>query len=484
MKYRASFFLLGLVLASGCKVTDVSQPESSIQLPPEFGGTDSDPAKSDSTTSLAQISWDNYFQDQRLKTLISSALTHNQDNLMTMQRIKASRASLLAAKARLIPTISGMAGASQRKFGEYTMDGVGNFDSNLSPTVPKDKRIPDPYKDFIIGANFEWELDVWGKFRNRKRSAASRYLASEEFSKSVRTWLVTEVASTYYELLALDAEIQVLNENILLQELALQLIIELKEGGRANQLAIDQFEALVLNSKAQLEAKVRQQKSAEYSLARLIGKVEIPLDRIDLDSAVEKPQAMEIGLPTQMIQYRPDVREAELNLHATKFDVSAAKAAFYPSINLFGMAGFNAFEFSKLFFNPASTMFQFGAGLTAPIFNRRQIQAEFELAKADQQIALLDYEKRTLNAYLEVLDLVNQINTYENQLKLKQNEVSVLQRSIENSNILFSVGYANYLEVINAQSRALESSIELAELKASRLQAHVQLYRALGGGWN
>lgn len=484
MKYIASIFLLGLVLASGCKVTDVSQPVSSIQLPAEFGGAGSGSAKSDSTTSIAQINWENYFQDPRLKALISSALTHNQDNLMTLERIKASRASLLAAKAGLLPTISGMAGASQRKFGEYTMDGVGNFDTNLSEDLPEDKRIPDPYKDFIIGANFEWELDVWGKLRNRKRAAASRYLASEEFSKSVRTWLVAEVASTYYDLLALDAEIQVLNENIRLQELALRLIIELKEGGKANQLAIDQFEALVLNSKSQLEAKLRQQKTSEYGLTRLVGSVETTLDRIELDSAVEKPKALEIGLPAQMIQYRPDVREAELNLQATKFDVSAAKAAFYPSINLFGMAGFNAFEFSKLFFNPASTMFQFGAGLTAPIFNRRQIQTEFELAKADQQIALLEYEKRTLNAFLEVLDLVNQINTYENQLTLKQNEVSVLQRSIENSNTLFSVGYANYLEVINAQTRALESSIELAELKASRLKAHVQLYRALGGGWN
>jgi HAE1 family hydrophobic/amphiphilic exporter-1 len=162
----------------------------------------------------------------------------------------------------------------------------------------------------------------------------------------------------------------------------------------------------------------------------------------------------------------------------------AAKAAFYPSLNLFGMAGFNAFDFSRLFFSPASIATQLGAGLAAPIFNRRQIQSQFDVAKADQRIALLEYEKRTLNAYLEVLDLVNQIHTLENQLRFKDQEVAVLQRAIDNSNTLFSVGYANYLEVINAQSRALQSSIELADLKASQLQAQVQLYRALGGGWN
>lgn len=479
MKKIASILLLGLVLTSGCKVAEVSLPQSSIQLPGEFATTKGQPEN-----SMAQVSWEAFFQDENLKGLISSAIENNQDNLMTLERIKAARASMLAAKASLLPSISGMAGASRRKFGEYTMDGVGNFDSNLSATVPEDKRIPDPYKDFILGAGFNWEVDVWGKLRNQKRAAASRFMASEEFSKSVRTWLVAEVAGTYYELLAIDAEIDVLNQNIKLQELALQLIFELKEGGRANQLAVDQFEALVLNSKSQLEAKLREQKTLEYGLTRLVGRVEIPLNRISLDSAAHEQREIEIGVPAGLIQFRPDVREAELNLQATKFNVASAKAAFYPSLNLFGMAGFNAFEFSKLFFNPASTIFELGAGLTAPVFNRRLIQTDLDLAKADQRIALLEYEKRTLNAYLEVLDLVNQMNTFENQLKLKENEVRVLERSIENSNTLFSVGYANYLEVINAQTRALQSAIELADLKASRLQSHVQLYRALGGGWN
>ncbi len=479
MKNVASILLLGMALASGCKVAELTQNQSSIQLPGEFAAAN--PTVSDSVTL---VSWESFFKDDNLKKLISLSLEKNQDNLMTLERIKIARASMMASKSALLPAFSGMAGASRRKFGEYTMDGVGNFDSNLSATVPEDKRIPDPYRDFILGAGFDWEVDVWGKLRNQKKAAVSRYLASEEFSKSVRTWLVSEVSTTYYQLLAIDAEIQVLNQNIRLQELALQLISELKEGGRANQLAVDQFEALVLNSKSLLEAKLRQQKTAEFGLTRLVGAVEIPLERTSLDNAVDTPRVMKIGLPAGLIQFRPDVKEAELNLQASRFNVASAKAAFYPSFNLFGMVGFNAFEFSKLFFNPASTIFELGAGMTAPVFNRRLLKTEFELAKADQQIALLEYEKRTLNAYLEVLDLVNQISTYENQLKLKENEVIVLERSIENSNTLFSVGYANYLEVINAQTRALESAIELAELKASRLQSQVQLYRALGGGWN
>lgn len=479
MKNQLFIGLIGLMIVSSCKVADVTLPEKSTLLPDRF-----EDVERDTTLSMAQLNWENYFSDPNLKNLIRVALSNNQDNRMTLERIKASRAVLRSAKAGLLPTLSGNAGASQRKFGEYTMDGVGNFDTNFSENLTEDKRVPDPYPDFILGMGFGWEIDVWGKLRNQKQAAAARYFASEEMAKHVKTWLIAELASNYYQLLALDSEIEILHENIRLQELGLRLILELKEAGKSNQLAVDQFEALLLNTKAQLEAKLRQQKTTEFGLTRLAGTLEIPSERSVLDSAVERPRVREIGLPSQMLQSRPDIREAEFVLQAAKFDVGAARAAFFPSFNLFGMAGFNAFDFSKLFLAPASTMYQMGAGLTAPVFNRRQIQAAFTQAKADQQIALLDYEKRVLNAYLEVLDLVNQINTYENQLKLKQYEASVQQRSIDNSNTLFSVGYANYLEVINAQTRALESSIELAELKAARLQANVMLYRALGGGWN
>ncbi len=479
MRHGLLLLVGGVLLLSACKVTQPAAPSSSLSLPGQFHAE-----TTDSVSSIASIQWRNYFEDSSLKNLIQLALDNNQDNRMTLERIAASRAQMRAAKAALLPAISGVAGASTTRFGEYTMNGVGNFDLNQSENVPDDKRIPDPYPDFLVGLSFDWEVDVWGKLKNRRKAAVARYLASESMSKAVQTWLISDVASTYYELLALDAEIDVLNENIELQKLGVQLITELKEGGKANQLGIDQFEALLLNSQAQLEEKLRVRQSTTYALQRLIGKVEVPLERSQLDEALATPKFREVGLPAQLLQYRPDLREAELALEATRFDVIAAKAAFYPSLNLFGMAGFNAFDFSKLFFNPGSLAYQLGAGLAAPIFNRRQIQAQFEVAKADQRIALLEYEKRTLNAYLEVLDLINQIQTIENQLQYKGQEVSVLQRSIDNSNTLFSVGYANYLEVITAQSRALQSSIELADLKASQLQAQVQLYRALGGGWN
>ena len=479
MKKSISIISCFVLVLTGCKVQQIAQPENRLQLPEAYQGIESDSVKYSS-----DIYWENFFKDERLNSLINTALQNNQDNQIALTKVNASRAAMLQARQGLFPYVSLNAGASQRRFGEYTMDGVGNFDTNFSENLTEDKQIPDPYKDFFISAQFGWEIDIWGKLRNQRKAGMAMFLASEEMSRHIQTWLIAEVATNYYHLLALDQEIKTLNEYIRLQELALQLIQDLKEGGKANQLAIDQFEALSLNTKAQLQAKTRELYSAEFNLARLVGTLDYEMDRMDLDSAIVIQDQIIAGLPVDLIQKRPDLREAERLLQASNADVNAAKAAFYPSINLMGLAGFNAFDFSRLFISPASSIYQFGGGLTAPLFNRRQIRTMFETSQANQQIALLEYEKRTLNAYLEVLDLINDMNTYDQQLKTKQYEVAVLERGIENSNTLFSVGYANYLEVINAQTRTLESAIELADLKAARLQTNVQLYRALGGGWN
>jgi outer membrane protein TolC len=219
-------------------------------------------------------------------------------------------------------------------------------------------------------------------------------------------------------------------------------------------------------------------------MSALLGSYQTDYERASLKEAFEKPGILRTGLPTDLLLLRPDVRMAERELMAANADIYAARAAFFPSVNLFGMAGFNAFDFSKLFFNPASAVYQFGAGLAAPLFNRNRIRMEFEAANANQRIAWYDYEQTVLRSYIEVLDLVNQFQTLDEQVENKSNEVLVQKRSVENSNTMFTVGYANYLDVLNAQTRALQAEIELIELKTQQLQARVDLYKALGGGWN
>lgn len=482
MKNRRFHSLIGLFLVffliQACKTTKVSQPQDSDILPTTF-----DDDRLDTTSNHALLNWEQFFEDEKLRDLITIALANNQDNLKTLEKIRIAQANLRVAKVGWLPEFNAIAGASRRKFGEYTMDGVGNFDSNLSDNIPEDKRIPDPYRDFIVGANFNWEIDVWGKYRNLKKAAASRYLASQEMANYVKTWLISQVAVQYYSILGLEEEIRILDENIRLQELAVGLSKDLKVSGKSNQLAVDQFEALLLNFKALVNEKQRMLRSAELQMAALLGNYQTDYERSSLEEAFVEPEILRTGLPTDLLQLRPDVRMAERELMAANADIFAARAAFFPSFNLFGMAGFNAFDFSKLFFNPASAVYQFGAGLAAPLFNRNRIRMQFEAANASQRIAWYDYEQTVLRSYIEVLDLVNQFQTLDEQVENKSNEVLVQKRSVENSNTMFTVGYANYLDVLNAQSRALQAEIELIELKTQQLQARVNLYKALGGGW-
>lgn len=478
IKQAITIFAFIALILQGCKTSNISRSPDNIQIPASF-----DSVQSEDGNSVALLHWEEFFEDDILKNLIKIALENNQDNLKTLERIKIAKANYKVAKAGWLPDINGIAGASERRFSEFTMDGVGNADANLSPNVPEDRRIPDPYRDFIVGAGFNWELDVWGKYKNMRRAASARYLASEEMANHVKTWLISEIAVGYYQLIGLDAEIRILEDYIKLQESAFELSKDLKTSGKENQLAVDQFEALLLNSKSLFIEKQRELRSAELYLSSLLGIYQLDHKRTSLEDALEIPELVRVGLPSELLIYRPDIRIAERELLAAQADVNAARAAFFPTFNLFGMAGFNAFDFSKLFFSPASAIYQFGAGLTAPIFNRNQIKMGFETANAAQQIAWYDYEQTVLKSYLEILDLVNQFEAYQMQVQLKTNEVEVQKRSVDNSNIMFSVGYANYLEVLNAQSRALISEIELVELKIEKLQTNVKLFQALGGGW-
>ncbi|KEO71947.1 efflux transporter outer membrane subunit [Anditalea andensis] len=467
---------VAIFILAGCKSSRELTDNKVLTLPEYYETADTLP-------SIAGKDWRMFFDDPFLHRLIDTAFVHNQDLQKTLENINISRARLKAAKLGQLPDISAVAGAGVRRFGDYTMDGIGNTDTNLSETLPVDKRLPNPYTDIIIGAEFNWEIDIWGRYANQRRAAAARFMASQEMANHIRSWLLAEVAFQYYELISLDREIEVLENNIKYQSMAFELSKDLKNSGKENQLAVDQFEAQLLNSKALLIFKKREIRTVELNISELMGVYPDKIERGNIAKADRLPEIMEIGVPADLLRYRPDIRNAEKELIVNKADVEAARAAFFPSFRLSGMAGFNAFNFARLFLNPASSVYQLGAGLTAPLFNRGQIRAAYESAGASQRIAYLDYEQTVLQSYLEVLDMVNVYTTLEEQLVLKEQEVAVQKRSVENSNTMFSVGYANYLEVINSQSRALMAELEYIELKRDQLQSVVSLYRSLGGGW-
>jgi len=479
MSLRAYFnfafcFVLLLGMAS-CKVFQPLSNPSLIAPPATFAG------KTD-TASIGHLSRREFFTDPHLLSLIDTALRNNFDLQMATQRIEMARTQLWLGRGAFLPTINAVASAGVDKFGDYTMNGVGNYDTNFSEKIDEDRRIPTPTPDFFLGLRSTWEIDVWGKLRNAKKAAYARFLSSQKGRQLITTALVAEVSNLYYQLLALDSELETVVKNVRLQETAVEMIGIQKEGGRANELGVKQFQAQLLNTRS-LEAQIRQQiVETENLLNLLLGRYPQPVVRGGSIREQEVPEEIRAGIPSDMLQRRPDIQQAELELVAAKADVQAARAAFLPSLTINSYAGYNAFK-SALLFNPGSLAYGALAGLSAPLFNQNQLKAGHRRALAENQAAYFAYQKSVINGYREVLSNLKGIEHYRTVSALKAQELETLNQAVGTSKDLFVAGYASYLEVITAQRTVLEAELGLAQAKRQQFQYLIELYRALGGGW-
>jgi NodT family efflux transporter outer membrane factor (OMF) lipoprotein len=436
-------------------------------------------ANATDTANVGAVNWRQYFVDPNLIQLIDTALQSNYDLRIALQRIQVAQSDVLLQEAALKPIVEGAAAAGLTKFGLYTMDGAGN----AGTPIVDERNVPVHLPDYFIGLQSSWEIDVWGKLRNRKKAAFSRFLASVEGKNFVQTNLIAAVATNYYELLALDAALNVLDETITLQENALAIIRVQKEAGVANELAIKQFEAQLLNSRSLRVETLQSIVENENEINFLLGRYPQPIVRSTVGVMQAVPPQIRLGIPSHLLQNRPDIRQAELELIASKADLNAAKAAFYPSVNITGYAGFQAFRLDLLLTRPESFAYGLLGGLTAPLINRRAIQAEFNRADAYQLEALYNYQQTIINAYTEAYNQVANVNNLAQMYDLRTQEVNTLLQGIDIASELFRTGSANYLEVLFAQQNMLQSRLTLLDIKNRQFNAVIHLYKALGGGW-
>jgi NodT family efflux transporter outer membrane factor (OMF) lipoprotein len=423
-----------------------------------------------------------FFRDSVLIALIDTAINNNFDLMRTMQEIEYAKASYLGAKGYFLPSLNPAVGYGVDKFGRYTMNGVGNFDTNLSPNVPAGRQIPDPYTDLNIGFRSSWEIGIWGKYKNTKKAAYNRFLASVKGKHLVQTALVAEVAKVYYQLLALDAELEIINTNLELQQNGVEKIEILKQGARANQLAVQQFNALYLDTKALQEVKEQEIIALENTLNLLLGRFPTDIVRGKKLKEQNLPPSIGTGLPSNLLYQRPDIKLSEHRLQAANADLAVARAAFFPSLTINSYVGYNAFN-PDLVFKPASLAYGVFGGLMNPLFNRFQTKSNFRRARAEQLGAFYSYQKTIVNGYQEVNTNLNGIEKYQNVYNLKEKEVEALKLAVSASNDLFFAGAANYLDVITARSLALQSELALNNAKKLQFIYMIDLYRSLGGGW-
>ena len=459
------------VWATGCKSSVITRNENR-SVPQNFRGAAAD------TVNSANISWRKIFSDSNLVALIDTALKNNQELNITMMEIEVAKNEVKARKGEYLPFASMQLGAGLDKAARYTRNGAVDESLEIKPGKP----FPKPLGDFSVGAVFSWELDIWGKLRNAKRAAAARYLGGIDGKNFMVTNLVSEISGSYYELLALDNQLNIVKQNIEIQNSALQAVRQQKDAAKVSQLAVNRFEAQLLNTQ-NLRYDIQQRiVETENRINFLVGRFPQPVKRdpgvfndMELDSIY-------VGVPSQLLQNRPDVRKAEQELIASKLDVKSAKAAFYPSIRLNAGVAFQAFN-PAVWFNPQSILYNFFGDLFAPLLNRNAIQAAYNSANARQMQAVYNYEKSILVAYTDVVNQLSAIKNYDSSYNTKAQEAQILARSVEISTSLFNSARADYMEVLLTQREALQIRMELIETKIKLLNSKVAIYKALGGGW-
>lgn len=431
------------------------------------------------TLNIALIKWKEFFNDNLLIELIDTALKNNQELNIVLQEIAISNNEIQEKKGEYLPFLHLKTGGGIEKEGRFTRHGA--VDEQL--TIKDGENFPEPFSDVLLGLQANWELDVWKKLRNAKKSAVLNYLATVEGKNFMLTNLIAEISESYYELMALDNLLDIVNQNIEIQKDALNVVRQQKKAAKVTQLAVNRFEAQLLNT-TNLQFDIKQRIiEAENRINFLTARYPSPIKRASTSFTDITLDSLNVGVPSQLLLNRPDIRQAEYKLAAAKLDVKVARANFYPAIGITANAGFQSFNPAFLL-NPESIMYNFAGDLLAPLVNRNAIKAAYKSANSFQIQAVYEYEQSILNAYIDVVNQLNKLENYSQSFNTKKEEVVILKQSINIANSLFYAARADYAEVLFTQREALEAKIDLVEIKMQQMRAKVNLYRTLGGGWN
>lgn len=470
-KYVGIAFVLMSVVA--CKTPTLIQRTESNAVPAAF------PTADKVSENSGKMSWKQYFTDPYLHALIDTALSNNQELNIVLQEIEISKNEIQARKGEYLPFVNLKGGMGLDKGARYTSQGATEEHAEIKPG----KRIPEPMPDFMVGAFATWELDIWHKLRNATKAAATRYLATVEGKNFMVTNLIAEIANSYYELRALDKQMEIINQNIKIQSDALNVATLLKNSTRSNDLAVKRFDAQLLKTQA-MEFEVQQKIiETENRINFLVGRYPQHVEREKSDFSDIVPNIVHVGLPADLLANRPDIKQAELQLAANKLDVAVAKARFYPNVGISAGIGLQAFNPVYLI-KPQSILANLAGDLIAPLINKNAITAEYKNANAKQIQAVIDYERTILAAYIDVANQLSKIDNLEKGYQLKRQEVDVLKKSITISTDLFKNARADYLEVLLTQREAMDMRFELVEIQVQQMNAMVNIYKSLGGGWN
>ncbi|REC47975.1 efflux transporter outer membrane subunit [Chryseobacterium pennipullorum] len=467
---RVKNIILTFAIAIGSVscVSKLAYAEPDLALPEKFQYT----ATAD-TASIANLEWKQFFSDPILQALIEKGIKNNLDLQIALKQVAASQEKLKQAKYMQYPDVGFAVSAQISKPSENSMNGK-SLNSFLGQSH---------VEDYNAAFNLSWEADIWGKIKNQQEVSRMQYLQTYEGSKAIQTQVVAAIAQGYYNLLMLDKQLGIAKSNLELSSNTLLITQKMWESGDNTSLGVQQAAAQKQATElliTQLEQNIAIQENA---LSILVGEMPDKVNRTIEMSDTSLPQNVVAGLPAAMVSRRPDVRQQELVLLESNAVVGIAQANMYPALKITANGGVNSFKFDNWFQIPASLFGSVLGGLTQPIFQKRQLKTDLEVAKIQREKNVLAFRQSVLNAVGEVSDALVSNENLKAQEQKAAEQATTLKDGIKSAQLLYKGGSANYLEVITAQGNSLQAELNLASIKRQRLSSIVDLYRALGGGW-
>jgi multidrug efflux system outer membrane protein len=467
-KLLPAFLALGL---NGCRIPNYTTSTPGLGVPTTYGNH----AVASSNGDL--VNWKEFLTDPDLIALVDEAFSNNQEYNILLQEMAVEQAEVLERQGEYLPFVNLEWGTGVEKTPRFTRMGALEHELELEPGVP----FPEPLMDFSAAFKTEWEADIWKKLRNARSAASERYLASAEGRQFMATQLVAEVAEAYFELLAWDELLRIVDQNIALQANALEVVSLQKQAGKVTQLAVNRFEAQKLNSQTLRLELIQNIAVGENRINALVGRMPQPVNRNSAGILSLPINAPSTGVPTALIDQRPDIHAAIHRMEAAQLDVEVAKASFYPTLGIQARIGLQSVD-PALWLTPESMLRSLAGDMLAPLVNRRALTAKLQASAAGQKAAVLEYEQTVLNAFTEVMNQLSRMDYSTQRFETKSQEVDLLMESVTISGDLFNSARADYVEVLLTQREALDAKMELVEIKLNQIVSQLGLYKALGGG--
>jgi outer membrane protein, multidrug efflux system len=462
--FAAFALAAGVGVIAGCNVGP-KYVRPNYTAPPAFRGADNAPVSSDAKATLGDEKWSKVYQEPELQDLIRKALANNYDVRIAAQRILEQQAQVRIVRSQEFPAV--------------TVGGTG-----IGATIPSNIGIdlPSPLAAGSLSVNASWTPDFWGLYRKQTEAARQQLLAQAWARRAVEVTLVQQVATDYLQLRALDRELEITRETLKVRQSSVDLTRRLESGGSVPLSDVRESEQLLYTASSQIPQLEEEIQQEENALAFLTGENPGPVAHQDSNALAPPPQDLPVGIPSQLLERRPDIQQAEAQLIAANAQIGVARAQFFPNLTISGSGGVGGDTLSSIFDTAGKTIYGIGT-LTQPVFEGGKLRGQLQLSEAAKQEMVLNYQKTIAGAFRDVSDALIAMNKQRANREQQEKLVAAAQDATRLARIRYQGGSTAYLEVLTTDSNLYTAELNLVNAQQNEALSLVQLYSALGGGW-